>query len=231
MEQHSSSWKGINIDSFINVMLQSKNAIIRMLRLKHIFQRTLYNQYTLLSSSNNAQPSAVLDRTHSEWWGLWKSLSWHDHAQDGVCRIYGRRQRRVQRKDGGNWKKTLVHTPADTPSIVFDRETPAAPWCVSEKSMAWCRGVRGVPFPTTPESTSKCVNSFTGSTMSYAPTLKENHPIVSLFNPDSTFLFFFGIFFKFPPPKNTCVAKMQENPIKPLGISLFSFLLSLCLPF
>lgn len=123
------------------------------------------------------------------------------------------------------------YTPANTPSIVFDRETPAAPWCVSEKSMAWCRGVRGVPFPTTPESTSKCVNSFTGSTTSCAPTLKENHPIVSFFNPDSTFLFFFGIFFKFPPPKNTCVAKMQENPIKPLGISLFSFLLSLCLPF
>lgn len=69
---------------------------------------------------------------------------------------------------------------AHTPSMFFDRETPAAPWCVSEKSMAWCRGVRGVPFPNTPESTSKCANSSTGSIMSYKPTLKENHLVVSL---------------------------------------------------
>lgn len=169
---------------------------------------SMYNSIPCILSSSNTQPSAVLGLTHSEWWGLWKCLSWQDHAQDVVCRIYGWRQRRMQREDSSKWKKALVRTSSHS-FHVFDRETPAAPWCVSEKSMAWCRGVRAVPFPTTQESTSKCVNSSTGLMMSYEPTLKENHPIFSLFNPNSTFLFFSGNFFKFPPPKNTtCVTKM-----------------------
>lgn len=46
---------------------------------------------------------------------------------------------------------------------LFARVTLAAPWCVTERSTAWCRGVRGVPCPTTLESTSNCVSSPTGS--------------------------------------------------------------------
>lgn len=180
----------------------------------------------IVSSSKHAQPPAVLGRTHREWRGLRPSLSWHDHAPDGVCRVHGWRQRRMQRKDRSQWKKASVGASSRPLFHVFDRGTPAAPWCVSEKSMAWCPGVRGVPFPTTPESTSKCANSSTGSMRSYEPTRKENHPVVSLFNPSSTFLFFSGNFFKVPPPKNTtCVTKMQENQIKPLGISPFFFVL------
>lgn len=59
------------------------------------------------------------------------------------------------------------------PLHLFGRETPAAPWCVLENSMVWCRGGRDAPFPTILESTLKSVNSSTGSTKSYEPTLEE----------------------------------------------------------
>lgn len=50
--------------------------------------------------------------------------------------------------------------------------------------------------------------------------LDENHPVVSL----HIFVCFGQLFYKFPSPKNTkCSTKMQENQIKPLGKSSFSY--------
>lgn len=162
-----------------------------------------------LSFSHHAQPSPVLGRTHSERWGLWKSLSWHDHTQDDMCWIYGWRQRCLQCENHGKWKNKSVCTSLHSFRL-FDRETPAAPWCVLEKSMDWCRGVRDVPFPTIPESTSKSVSSSTGLKMSYEPTLKDPS-IFTLFSPFSMFLFFSGNLFKFPLHKNTaCVPKCRQ---------------------
>lgn len=46
--------------------------------------------------SKHAHPSTVFGCTHSGWWGLWKRLSRHDHAQDGVCWLHGWRQRHMQ---------------------------------------------------------------------------------------------------------------------------------------
>lgn len=173
-----------------------------------------------MSSSKHAQPSAVLGRTHSEWRGLWQSLPWHDHAQNDVCRIYGWRQRCMQRKDCSKWQKASVRTNSHS-SRVFNRETQAAPWCVLEKSMDWCRGVRGVPFPTTPESMSKCVNSSTGSMTSYKPTLKENHPIVSLFNPH-IFVFLWELFQICSSLKKQCMwPKCRKIKIKSSHVLIF----------
>lgn len=70
-------------------------------------------------------------------------------------------------------KERISHDANSSHSFrAIHRETPAAPWCVLAKSMDWCRGVRVAPFPTIPESTSKCVNSSPGLMKSYKPTLK-----------------------------------------------------------
>lgn len=75
------------------------------------------------------------------------------------------------------------------------RGTPAALWCVPERSRAWCHGVRDVLSPTTLECTSKCVSSSPGFKTPWRPTPEEmtRFSFTFLFtidphSPDSAFL-------------------------------------------
>lgn len=66
------------------------------------------------SSRGDAQKSTVLGRPHSEWRGLWKCLSRHDHTQDDVCRVHGWRKRRMQCRYHVKWmsesRRTSSHS-------------------------------------------------------------------------------------------------------------------------
>ena len=73
----------------------------------------------------------------------------------------------------------------------FVRVTPAALWCVLENSTAWCHGVRDVPSPTTPASTSRCVSSTAGLKKRWRPTPEERTLFFSFsFSGDSSPLMF-----------------------------------------
>lgn len=77
--------------------------------------------------------------------------------------------------------------------FVTVRVTPAALWCVSESSTAWCHGVRDAPCPTTPESMSKCASSSTGFKTLWQPTPKEITHFSLNFSPSLLIFFIYSL--------------------------------------
>lgn len=72
---------------------------------------------------------------------------------------------------------------------VFVREMQAVRWCVMERCMGWCLGVKAVACQATLLSTSKCAISSTGSKMSLQQTLRVSLCIPSAFGPRHTLYF------------------------------------------
>lgn len=70
------------------------------------------------------------------------------------------------------WKNESLCTCSHSLPL-FVRVTPAALWCVLERSKAWCHGVRDVPSLTILESTSRCASTSTGLKTPWQPTPKK----------------------------------------------------------